>query len=137
MKGRRQINILPYRIMHDKHNTIQTYIIYRFFLFLFCVTAGVLLIGCGNSQAEDLLCETSIFSWEATYITEENETLLADAMNALSCRSIYQHIPKATPEGLVLDFLARRKEQGQYVYYLTGEPEWGIEPDARHMKSRT
>ncbi len=109
-------------------------IFYRSVLLLFCTAAGALLIGCGNSRAEDTLCETSIFSWEATYITKESEPLLSKAMTALSCKSIYQAIPKATPEALVLDFLSRRKEQDQNVYYLTGEPEWGIEPDARHMK---
>lgn len=103
---------------------------------LFCCTvAGALLLGCSNIRAEDTLCSTSIFSWEATYITEENEALLSNAMEKLSCSSIFQYIPRATPEALVLDFLERRHEAGHNVFYLAGEPEWGIESDARHMKA--
>lgn len=118
---------MPTKKTNQKHR------LYRFFLLL-ATAAAALLFGCGSSRAEDVLCETSIFSWEATYITEEKEDLLAKAMDALSCRTIYQHIPKATPEPLVLDYLARRRALGQYVFYLAGEPEWAVEPDARHMK---
>lgn len=101
---------------------------------LCCTATGAFLLGCGNSYAEDMLCNTSIFSWEASYITEENEPLVSDAMNRLACSSIYQYIPHATPEPLVLDFLNRRHQQGHQVYYLAGESEWGIEDDAGHMK---
>jgi len=101
---------------------------------LFCTVGGTILFGYKNIRGEDILCDTSIFSWEADYITEENESLVSDAMNTLSCKSIYQYIPEATPEALVLDYLVRRKEQNQNVFYLAGEAEWGIEPDARHMR---
>lgn len=106
----------------------------RIISLLCCTAAGALLLGCGNSHAEDTLCNTGIFSWEATYITEENEALVSDAMKTLSCSSIYQYLPRATPEPLVLSFLERRHQQDQDVYYLAGESEWGIEADARHMK---
>lgn len=107
---------------------------HRLISLLCCTAAGAILLGCGNSHAEDTLCNTSIFSWEASYITEENEALVSDAMKRLSCRSIYQHIPRITPEPLVLSFLERRHQQEQEVYYLAGESEWGIETDAQHMK---
>ena len=104
---------LLYMMMLNLSSASKKYICYRFILLLFFTATGALLIGCGNSQSEDILSETSIFSWDASYITEENEALLSDTMNALSCTSIYQQIPKATPTGLVLDFLLRRNRQGQ------------------------
>lgn len=69
---------------------------------------------------------TSIFSWEAEYMEPEMEEDVAHAMENLACGAIYQEVPEDTDEKVVIDYLRRRSEAAQDVYYLTGEREWGL-----------
>lgn len=69
---------------------------------------------------------TSIFSWEGEYMEPELEDEVTRVMKALSCGAVYQSVPGDAEEAVVLDYLKRRAEAGQDVYYLTGESEWGL-----------
>lgn len=97
--------------------------------------AALMLTGCSwrNKKASDLVCGTSIFSWEDDYIRPEREADVEKVMERLGCRAVYQQISADTEESLVLDYLKRRKDKEQLVYYLAGAPEWGVEEDAASM----
>lgn len=101
-----------------------------------CLSLAFPLISCGSSGREDLpsVCKTSVFSWEANYMTEANEQMLSDALQSLACEAVYQQVPDNTPDGVVIDYLKRRHTKEQDVYFLAGNADWGIEPDAESMK---
>lgn len=107
-------------------------------LIVFMASTLLLLAGCQEKEgiAKVRLSDTSIFSWDDTYMLPENEELVSETMRLLECKTIYQEIPSDTEEDIVIDFLERRNEQNQNVFYLTGAAEWGIEEDAESMISR-
>lgn len=101
-----------------------------------CLQIAVLMLtGCGgkDNKTAGLVCETSIFSWEEEYILPEREADVEKVMDRLGCRAVYQQISAETEEALVLDYLKRRMEKEQLVYYLAGAPEWGMEEDGASM----
>lgn len=89
--------------------------------------ASLMLTGCSwrEKKAEDFVSETSIFSWEEEYILPEMEDDVEKAMEKLNCKAVYQQISQEAEETQVLDYLKRRKEKGQRVYYLAGASDWG------------
>ncbi len=97
--------------------------------------ASLMLTGCSwrEKKAEDFVSETSIFSWEEEYILPEMEDDVEKAMEKLNCKAVYQQITQEAEETQVLDYLKRRKEKGQRVYYLAGASDWGVEEDGASM----
>ncbi|SFH21923.1 hypothetical protein SAMN05216405_1933 [Lachnospiraceae bacterium NLAE-zl-G231] len=97
--------------------------------------ASLMLTGCSwrEKKAEDFVSETSIFSWEEEYILPEMEDDVEKAMEKLNCKAVYQQISPEAEEAQVLDYLKRRKEKGQRVYYLAGASDWGVEEDGASM----
>lgn len=108
-----------------------------FFLASFFIVFVLLLASCrGDTEMIDYnLTDTSIFSWNNTYMFPENEELVSDSMRLLECKSIYQEVPADTEEEVVVNFLERRAHEGQSVFYLSGAPEWGLENGAKSMIS--
>lgn len=101
-----------------------------------CIQIAVsLLSGCGrrDKTVSDLVSETSIFSWEEEYLRPELEAEVEKAMEKLGCIAIYQQISSDTKETIVLDYLRRRQEKKQLVYYLAGAAEWGMEENGKSM----
>lgn len=76
---------------------------------------------------------TSIFSWEGEYMEAGLEDKVKGVMEALSCGAIYQSIPEDIAKKTVVDYLKRRYEAGQDVYYLTGKKEWALAKELDHM----
>lgn len=97
--------------------------------------ASLMLTGCSwrEKKAEDFVSETSIFSWEEEYILPEMEDDVEKAMEKLNCKAVYQQISQEAEETQVLDYLKRRKEKGQRVYYLAGASDWGVEENGASM----
>lgn len=83
-------------------------------------------------QARERILETSVFSWESTYMEEENEEALAAALDKLDCSVIFQNF-EGVPDQLTKEFLRRRKQSGQAVYALAGAAEYALEKDAGSM----
>ena len=80
-----------------------------------------------------MVSETSLFSWEEEYILPEMEEEVEKVMERLGCNVVYQQIPSDAQEAEVLDYLKRRGEKGQLVYYLAGASEWGLQENAVSM----
>lgn len=97
----------------------------------------LILTGCAHKNEKvpdrERICRTGIFSWEDLYMEPEQEDRVRSAMERLGCGSIYQALPAEADAGMVLDFLNRRYEAGQDVYYLAGDPKWGTEVGAASM----
>lgn len=106
-----------------------------FFSFVVLLLLGISRFLYPREHSPDIerLCRTSVFSWEGIYMDLKQEKRVSHAMEILGCESIYQEIPEDAEEKTVLDFLERRYEQGQYVYYLAGAAEWGMEENGASM----
>ena len=91
--------------------------------------------GCQNDRkdVEVKVCKTSIFSWEEEYMLPGAEEEVQKAMEMLDCEAIYQQVPADTDMDVIKDYLKRRKESGQDVYYLAGDSRWAIQKDAEAM----
>lgn len=68
----------------------------------------------------------SLFSWEGEYLEPDREDDVRYIMDKLGCDVIYQEIPPDVQEDTLLDYLSRRAQAGQAVYYLTGDARWGL-----------
>lgn len=68
----------------------------------------------------------SLFSWEGEYLEPDRENDVMYIMDKLGCDVIYQEIPSDVQEDMLLDYLSRRAQAGQEVYYLTGDARWGL-----------
>lgn len=75
----------------------------------------------------------AMYSWEEKYVSAENEDVLQQVMEATNCNVLYQEVSKYAGNKTVSDFLQRRAEHGQAVYYLCGDASWAIEDDAHSM----
>lgn len=97
--------------------------------------AAMILSGCGSEKESKaaLVSETGIFSWEKEYILPEMEADVEKAMERLGCKAVYQQIPSEAQAAEILDYLKRRREKGQHVFYLAGVPEWGLQENAASM----
>lgn len=122
------------RCGEEKKKSIFIYVTV-FFLISVAVFTGMSGLLCPKAQETDTerLCRTSIFSWDGAYMELSQESRLSQAMAVLGCGAIYQEIPEDAGEMMVLDFLERRHEQGQDVYYLAGASSWAIEADGASM----
>ena len=77
--------------------------------------------------------ERAMYSWNHDYIYEEHEMLLQKVMEMTECNILYQEISSKADAKDVADFLQRRGENGQQVYYLCGNASWAIEEGATSM----
>lgn len=77
----------------------------------------------------------SLFSWEGEYLEPEREKDVIYIMNTLGCDVIYQEIPSDVQEDILLDYLSRRAQAGQEVYYLTGDARWGLAGGDKNLLS--
>lgn len=73
------------------------------------------------------------FFREEEYILPEMEEEVEKVMERLGCNVVYQQIPSDAQEAEVLDYLKRRGDKGQLVYYLAGASEWGLQENAVSM----
>ena len=87
------------------------------------------LAGSGGSGVN----RRSLYSWHSRYITPQYEDELSLVLEVLDCDTLYQDLDAGAADQEVLEFLKRREEQGQRVYYLCGNTDWAIEPDAASM----
>lgn len=94
---------------------------------------GGLLPGCGVREEQMAICKTAMFSWEDEYLLPEQEDSLIRVRDTLGCDAVYQQFSGEEESELVLDYLQRRKDAGQDIYYLAGASEWGIESDGESM----
>lgn len=75
----------------------------------------------------------AMYSWSSSYVEPRKEDLLQQVMELTNCNTLYQDFSSSTTPEEAADFLSRRAEAGQSVWYLCGDASWGIEPDAASM----
>jgi len=75
--------------------------------------------------------EIGLFSWQKSAIIEE-EIFFSDA-ESLGITEVYQEIAPSVQIEEVRDFLAEAQERNVAVYMLVGEPEWGLQEDAKEL----
>lgn len=83
----------------------------------------------GNSKEH----ERAMYSWTHEFIYEENEEILQQVMEKTECNILYQELSSKADAKDVAEFLQRRGEKGQQVYYLCGNAAWAIEEGANSM----
>ncbi len=71
-----------------------------------------------------------LFSWGGSALSSEN---LFDRMERLGLTELYQHFPEDADPKLVESFLNEADSRGIDVYFLTGDPSWGLDSDGKAM----
>lgn len=98
-----------------------------------CMIIAIIMINIQQPKSRNrafLTSKTSLFSWEGMYMEPAWEKAVGSAMQELGCSAIYQAVPENIPEETVLDYLERRADAEEDVYYLTGDASWGLEEHA-------
>lgn len=103
-----------------------------FVLFFVCL----LLNGCGKQkqpeEPEESWMGPGLFSWSADVIEPEAaEELFVMQENGLT--DLYQYFHSDLQEEEIAEFLKRAEQHNIAVYYLEGEPEWGLDPAGKEM----
>lgn len=97
--------------------------------------AGLTLIIFNVTQKTvDAQSKYSIFSWDDEVVSAEERATLLSILEYKNIGSIYQSFSEevlASQE--VESFLSHMSEQNIDVYYLTGQPEWGLEADGASL----
>lgn len=83
----------------------------------------------GNAKEHD----RAMYSWSHNFIYESKESLLQKVMELTECNILYQEVASNASVNDVAEFLQRRGEHNQTVYYLCGNASWAIEKGATSM----
>lgn len=99
----------------------------------FCVL--LLLVMCPSGQAASAQPRhgQGLFSWKVSVMEPEERERLFSVMRELSLTELYQYIPSRADPETTADFLSAAAEARVTVYLLTGEPEWGLDPNGDKM----
>ena len=89
--------------------------------------------GNGASSGDVHRPDRAMYSWDHDFIYPEKEELLEKVMELTDCNIIYQEFEPDADASDVTDFLKRRTERGQKVYYLCGNADWAVEDGAVSM----
>lgn len=95
-----------------------------FLLVLFFVFLPV-LVGCGQQPS------VGLFSWHSSEV-EDYHSLLRVTEKA-KVNQIYQAFSQDSDPNATLQFLTAAGNAGISVYYLTGAPEWGLDPQGTSL----
>lgn len=74
-----------------------------------------------------------LFSWSADAIEPEAAEELFLVMQEQGLTDLYQYFAPDLATEEIEGFLKQAQTYGISVYYLTGEPEWGLDPDGEEM----
>lgn len=79
---------------------------------------------------------TGLFSWGPTWNNERRDQLFS-TMKKLGVTELYQHADDtALSDPVIKSFLARCSRKQISVYYTTGRPEWGLNPEMTEIKEQ-
>ncbi len=95
----------------------------------------LLLVMCPSGQALSAQPRhgQGLFSWKVSVMEPEERERLFTVMRELSLTELYQYIPSRADPETTADFLSAAAEARVTVYLLTGEPEWGLDPNGDKM----
>ena len=86
---------------------------------------------CGFTAPPD---GSGLFCWNCEIVgVEEEQQALFEQMDSLGLTVLYQCFTGDNTESQIRDFLRDAADRGIGVYYLTGEPEWGLDPEGGEM----
>lgn len=92
-----------------------------------CMLALCGLIGCAKEKKETL----GLFSWSDSAVEDSQE--LFDTAKKVGITEIYQHFSKDMSQEKITDFLEEAEKKELDIYYLTGEPHQGLQPEAEEL----
>lgn len=76
-----------------------------------------------------------MYSWDENAYKSSEKTSMMTTLEALSISELYQYIPDNKLYSVDTESLLRQLNNSNIdVYYLTGQPEWGIDRSATQMK---
>lgn len=81
--------------------------------------------------SNNLKYDTSIFSWHVEQLQAPDETF--DLLKTNDVNTIFQYLAHDHPVNEVTDFIREAVKYEKNVYFLTGEPEWALDPEATEL----
>lgn len=102
-------------------------------LFLVCLAICLGTAGCGLGQTAEG-CPGGLFSWDIDVLTDRDRDQLFSVMDRERLQELYQHIPGETEFDTVRAFLEEAKAHEIEVYYLTGDPSWGLDENGTRLR---
>ena len=112
---------------------------YRILAIGLVLSLSSLLSGCSSNEAEivesrtQVQMENGLFSWSDDVLEEEEAVQLFRVMEECGLEDLYQHFSSDISNEEIENFLECADEYGVSVYYLTGNPEWGLNPKGEEM----
>lgn len=110
------------------------------FLILVVVIVSIILYSCIHfveSNSNNETNRVSLFSWGDGGYQIQNRDEFYATITSLGVTDLFQEV---TDEYLysteIKSFFKDTKELGVSVYYLTGQPQWGLDPEAKDMKKQ-
>lgn len=97
------------------------------------------LCGCATgAKADDwkkelLRIGPGLFSWSKKTLDRENAERMFDRMQSCGLSSLYQYFPSDVSDEDLDNFFELALEYDISVYYLTGSPDWALDPDGKEM----
>jgi len=102
-------------------------------LYILILSAFILLgITACDSDSSEPYDRQGLFSWRRTVFLDGGDALFT-FMQAHGFNEVYQWFARDLTEQQVMDFLMAANEKGIHVYYLTGDPNWARDPEARQL----
>ena len=100
-------------------------------LWLLAAVSVLLGLLCGFAVRPD--SGNGLFSWSGGAIEEDGRQALFDRMDAAGLTVLYQYFSDDYSRSYIRDFLQDAADRGIQVYYLTGAPEWALDPEGEEM----
>lgn len=96
----------------------------------FIAVCFLLPLLCGTAHAPN---NNGLFCWDGGAVEDEGRDELFDAMEDAGLTVLYQYFSDDHSKDCIRGFLRDAAERGIRVYYLAGEPEWGLDPEGEEM----
>lgn len=74
-----------------------------------------------------------LFSWSESVLEKENAAQLFATMQNCGFTELYQFFPDDISDACLNQFFEEASKYSISIYYLTGSPEWALEPDGKAM----
>lgn len=101
----------------------------RIVLGLTMLFLGILLAGCQPKQPES--SGGALFSWSTGIVADPGR--LFQVMKEQKLNVLYQNFSRDLDEESIVSFLSNAEEQGTDVYFLTGDPQWALQPEGNTL----
>ena len=99
-------------------------------LCFFIAFSLLLPLMCGSAAQPE---GNGLFCWDSEAVEEAGRQELFDRMDSAGATVLYQYFSEEGSKSCIRSFLTDAAARGIQVYYLTGEPEWSLDPEGEQM----